>query len=149
MVNMAPSDNQGDAYLFLRRRIPSQKHQVVCLYRSYSRQKSRGLSPLLACHMWFTAPDVLFSFSHSHRNLNMTTEADLATAADPRTRRPKTVMYAELMKPDEDWRNLPDTAERRKIQNRLAQRAYREMIPICLRFLTLVAIMHTISELTG
>ncbi|KAK8076209.1 hypothetical protein PG994_003481 [Apiospora phragmitis] len=29
------------------------------------------------------------------------------------------------MKPDEDWRNLPDASERRKIQNRLAQRAYR------------------------
>ncbi|PVH99337.1 hypothetical protein DM02DRAFT_729270 [Periconia macrospinosa] len=33
--------------------------------------------------------------------------------------------YEDLMKPNEDWRNLPDTAERRKLQNRLAQRAYR------------------------
>jgi hypothetical protein len=38
----------------------------------------------------------------------------------------QTVAYADLMKPDEDWRNLPNAAERRKIQNRLAQRAYRE-----------------------
>ena len=34
------------------------------------------------------------------------------------------ISYADLMKPDEDWRVLPDAAERRKIQNRLAQRAY-------------------------
>jgi hypothetical protein len=40
--------------------------------------------------------------------------------------REQTVSYADLMKPDEDWRNLPNAADRRKIQNRLAQRAYRE-----------------------
>jgi hypothetical protein len=34
--------------------------------------------------------------------------------------------YNELMRPDEDWRMVPDAVERRKIQNRLAQRAYRE-----------------------
>jgi hypothetical protein len=36
----------------------------------------------------------------------------------------QSISYAELMKPDEDWRMLPDNSERRKIQNRLAQRAY-------------------------
>ncbi|KAH7016230.1 uncharacterized protein B0I36DRAFT_355062 [Microdochium trichocladiopsis] len=48
-----------------------------------------------------------------------------AGTASPRCGRPLTTSYADLMKPDEDWRNLPDAAERRKIQNRLAQRAYR------------------------
>ncbi|KID84396.1 euchromatic histone-lysine N-methyltransferase 1 [Metarhizium guizhouense ARSEF 977] len=33
--------------------------------------------------------------------------------------------YLELMKPDENWTNLQDSTQRRKIQNRLAQRAYR------------------------
>ncbi|KAH9904931.1 hypothetical protein F4778DRAFT_780099 [Xylariomycetidae sp. FL2044] len=35
------------------------------------------------------------------------------------------IAYADLMRPDEDWRSLRNTAERRKIQNRIAQRAYR------------------------
>ncbi|KAL6890034.1 hypothetical protein GGI43DRAFT_416220 [Trichoderma evansii] len=35
------------------------------------------------------------------------------------------MQYADLMKPDEDWRGLEDPLERRKIQNRIAQRAYR------------------------
>ncbi|KAH8837945.1 hypothetical protein MCOR27_005493 [Pyricularia oryzae] len=39
--------------------------------------------------------------------------------------RAQQISYADLMKPDEDWRVLPDAAERRRIQNRLAQRAYR------------------------
>ncbi|KAL1836127.1 hypothetical protein VTJ49DRAFT_5552 [Mycothermus thermophilus] len=43
--------------------------------------------------------------------------------------REHTVAYADLMvSPDEDWRNLPNAAERRKIQNRLAQRAYRRSL---------------------
>ena len=37
----------------------------------------------------------------------------------------QSISYADLMKPDEDWRTLQDASERRKIQNRLAQRAYR------------------------
>ncbi|KAK8108721.1 hypothetical protein PG984_014522 [Apiospora sp. TS-2023a] len=39
--------------------------------------------------------------------------------------RPPNSAYLELMKDDEDWRQLKDASERRKIQNRLAQRAYR------------------------
>ncbi|KAK6863686.1 hypothetical protein PG995_000214 [Apiospora arundinis] len=39
--------------------------------------------------------------------------------------RSKSISYEDLMGPDEDWRELETTSERRKIQNRLAQRAYR------------------------
>lgn len=55
--------------------------------------------------------------------------SDNAGTSSPRCGRPLTTSYADLMKPDEDWRNLPDAAERRKIQNRLAQRAYRKSFP--------------------
>lgn len=50
------------------------------------------------------------------------------STASARSFRPLTTPYADLMKPDEDWRNLPNAAERRKIQNRLAQRAYRKQV---------------------
>lgn len=46
--------------------------------------------------------------------------------APMRSGRSQTVTYADLMKPDEDWRTLANASERRKIQNRLAQRAYSE-----------------------
>ncbi|KAF2148615.1 hypothetical protein K461DRAFT_316377 [Myriangium duriaei CBS 260.36] len=34
-------------------------------------------------------------------------------------------LKTDLMKPGEDWRDVADSAERRKIQNRIAQRSYR------------------------
>lgn len=40
------------------------------------------------------------------------------------------VAYKDLMKPDEDWRKMPNHVERRRVQNRIAQRAYRELSAI-------------------
>ncbi|KAK7960613.1 hypothetical protein PG988_011827 [Apiospora saccharicola] len=51
-------------------------------------------------------------------------KGDTKVSAPARASRTQTISYVDLMKPDEDWRNLPDASERRKIQNRLAQRAY-------------------------
>ncbi|KAK7937958.1 uncharacterized protein PG986_014826 [Apiospora aurea] len=52
-------------------------------------------------------------------------KADLRPAGVAKCGRPPNSAYLELMKEDEDWRQLENAAERRKIQNRLAQRAYR------------------------
>jgi hypothetical protein len=72
----------------------------------------------------------LQSFHHLAQTMSPPTpthaEAASPPARHPQSGREQTVSYADLMKPDEDWRNLPNAADRRKIQNRLAQRAYRE-----------------------
>lgn len=74
------------------------------------------------------------SLHHTAQTMTTTPSTPRGNRASPQPRSPRpqqsdreqTVSYADLMKPDEDWRNLPNAADRRKIQNRLAQRAYRK-----------------------
>lgn len=56
------------------------------------------------------------------------------------------VSYHDLVRPEEeDWHMLRDSAERRKIQNRLAQRAYRRNIKY--RSMELEKLKQELSEI--
>lgn len=72
----------------------------------------------------------------------ISTTSDPASPPAPRSGRQQTISYADLMKPDEDWRNLPNPADRRKIQNRLAQRAYSKLFSLAKARLV-VPVAHT------
>ncbi|KAI1503131.1 hypothetical protein F5X99DRAFT_376986, partial [Biscogniauxia marginata] len=55
----------------------------------------------------------------------MAVMAGASTPTPGRPERLRNTLYANMMKPDEDLSNMSDPIERRRIQNRLAQRAYR------------------------
>ena len=65
---------------------------------------------------------------------NAGSSSDLAPTHKYTTAQSTSSAFSASANPNEDWTKISDLAERRRIQNRIAQRNYRELVPVRLSY---------------